>query len=147
MSVLIGNITINQNPEQEGEAFTKTRIGQSSQRMEDGQWLTYDSGRTIVNGVLVLDQVIQSEADALRDYITNTLLFKKFSFAITPPSFWDCGAGDGVEVTNCTLDTPDASTQGIFTQIGRLRRYKITLPYTYTIQPQIGEVDGEGVIV
>ncbi|MCP4986220.1 MAG: hypothetical protein GY928_09190 [Colwellia sp.] len=146
MSITIGNITINRNPNQDEEPFHEVREGQLSQRLEDGSFITFDSGRTVVNGTLVLDQVLQSEADELRAYIKNTIVFQRFNFSIAPPSFYDCGLGDGVEVTNCTL-LGGPTTSGIFTPIGRLRRVKIVLRYTFTIQPQSGVVDGEGNIV
>ena len=147
MSFQIGNIVINRNPEQESEYWFPYRPSQDTQRMENGEFITYDNGRTYINGTLLFKNVKKDEADAFRDFFANTTLYKKFTFSLIPPSFFDCGLGDGVQVDGVTLNTDSASLQGMVTWSGRASLFDLRLDYTFTKQPVSGVVDQGGLIV
>lgn len=146
MSIQIGNVTINVNPEQQEVFFIESRPSQFSDEMEDGEILTYDSGITKIRGFIDLKYVKESEAEALRSFIVNNIRFKKYKFSIIPPSHIDYGLGKGVQIDNCTFANNDASTDGVFSQYGRLDRKNIFFEFTYVRPVNASVVDAGGVI-
>ena len=147
MSFQIGTVTLSRNPEQEGVIPFPYRPSQKSQRMEDGEIITYDTGRTFYDLELVFKYVPKAEADSLRDFFKNTVLYKKFTFSLIPPSHYDCGLGEGVQVDNVTLNTNGSSLEGMFSWSGRASYVDIVVSLTYTIQPSASVVDHSGLIV
>jgi hypothetical protein len=126
MAITIGTVTINRNPVPRHN-WSKQRYNQYTRITADGGRKTYDNGPTVLTGTLVLKAVAKSEGDILRTYITDTAVFGKNSFTITPPANTDLGAGDGVAITTAYFEGD--SLEGVFQLSPNGLLYTITLPY------------------
>jgi len=126
MSITIGSVTINKNPVY-ATTWHKERMNQKSRLTSDGTVRTYDSGPILIVGIIELRNVIKSEGDSLRTYITDTAIYRLNSFTITPPAATDLGSGDGVALTTCYYNGAQ-SLSGVFDYIAP-GKYNISFPY------------------
>jgi len=144
MSITIGTVVINRNPEHSTD-FGKTKESQLSNELEDGSNDVYGSGITIIRGTIIVKYVKKEEAEALRDYITTKANFTTNSFQIVPPSFIDLGLGDGVTLENAYY-TGGPDSRDFMKKAGFLGRYDIEFPYKITLPIDTAIVDTNGVI-
>lgn len=126
MSITIGTVTISRNPVYPLDVYPE-RYNQIKLDMADAAIKVYDNGPTVIHGKIILKGVLKSEGDALRTYLTDTAIFQKSTFTITPPSNTDVGAGDGAALSNCSYDG-GADLKGIFVLVPP-GRYDIEFPY------------------
>ena len=126
MSITIGSVTINKNPAY-GTQWHKIRLNHKSRLVADGTRRTYDNGPEIIKGTIILRNVLKSEGDSLRTYLTDTAIYQKNSFTITPPANTDLGAGVGTALTGCYYDGGN-NIDGVFEYIAP-GKYNIKFPY------------------
>jgi len=126
MSIIIGTVTINRNPVYPLDPYQE-RYNQSALDMADASIKVYDGGPTVVHGKLIIKGVLKSEGDSLRTYLTDTAIFQKNTFTITPPSNTDIGGGTGTALQNCTFDGGN-DLKGVFVLVPP-GRYDIEFPY------------------
>jgi len=126
MSISIGTVTITRNPSF-GTDWSKDRLNQYTQGTADGGRNTYDNGPNILKGTIVLRNVSKANGDALRTYLTDTAIFGKNSFTITPPASTDLGSGVGTAVTLAFYDG-GTNLDGVFEYIAP-GIYNINLSY------------------
>ena len=128
MSIQIGSVTINQNPVYPLDWYPE-RYNQASLDMADAALKTYDGGPTVIHGKIILKGVLKSEGDALRDYLTDTAIFQKSTFTITPKAGGntDLGAGTATALQNCNYEGGN-DLSGVFTLVPP-GRYDIEFPY------------------
>lgn len=143
MSVTIGTVVISNDPEQESR-FDEVKYSQKSRRLEDGSFETFASGYTQIEGVLVINNIKESEFINLRNYISRTVNFSRLTFPIQPPSFYDMGLGEGVEVTVNYIGS--ASTESWSEPTGKLRRWNVSLPYSFAKPIDPAFVNSDGVV-
>jgi hypothetical protein len=113
---------------------------------EDGTFETFASGRTMIDTTLQLDYVSEEEWGELVNWLNNSVLYSRFTFTVTPPSFFDLGLGVGVAVENATY-TGSASTKDLYTPVGRLGRKNVIFKFSYPKPIVTTLVDENGVIV
>jgi len=145
MSITIGTVTISKNIEHNSR-FWFDRLNQVSHETLSGDILSYDNGPTILRGVIRVNYVTESEATSFRNWLRNSVRYRRYSFTITPESFIDLGMGEGVAVTDAYFDSTDASTDGIIEPVGRASKFNIVFPYRKRIVPTVGTADQEGVV-
>jgi len=127
MSTVIGTQTISRNPANESD-FWHERLQHDTIITADGGRSTYDSGPTVLHGILVIRNISKAEADAFRTWLTATAIFQKNSFSITPPSGVDLGSGDATAVTSAYYNGPTDLKDVIVPQNPRTL-YTINFPY------------------
>ena len=127
MAIVIGGNTINRNPSNQTR-WWKERLNQKTLFTADGGRATYDNGPTILRGIIVLNLVVRSEGDTLRDYITGTAVWEENSFTIEPPTNTDLGAGAGTNVTSAYFDG-GISLETVFQPSANGLLYTINFPY------------------
>ena len=128
--ITIGSVTINKNPSY-GTKWAPVRFNQSTIITANASWKTYDNGPEVIIGEIFLRNVLKSEGDSLRDYLTYTAIFGKNSFTITPPDYTDLGKADGVALTNAYFNG-GKDLAGVFELI-RPQRYNIKFPYWWKV--------------
>ncbi len=133
--------------------FWVERINQQSQTAITGKQFNYDNSRSILRGVIEIRFITKADADALREFIYNTVRFKRFEFDIIPDSFDDIGGGvvdgtnDGMGKTvPLAIFDGDFSTQDIVKPFGKANKFNVTLPYYKAIDAVAGNADHEGVV-
>jgi len=114
MSTNIGGEIIAKNPAF-GTQFWSVEFNQYRVQTADGGWVVYDNGPSLIEGILILKNVIKSESDSLRTFLTGTAVYEKTSFIITPPSNTDLGKGDGSAIT--VFYSGGSDLKGVFTFI------------------------------
>jgi len=121
-------VTINKNPSYMSN-WKVSRLNQYAQETVDGVLKVYDGGPNIVVGEIVLQNVVKSEGDALRNFLKDTVTFQLLQFTITPtpPSITDIGGGAGTALTTCNYGGGQ-SLEGVFEFIPP-GKYNIRLPY------------------
>jgi len=125
MSTVIGTETITKNPAF-GTQFWSVQFNQYKVETADAGWVVYNNGPKLIRGNLILKNVDKSESDLLRTFLTDTAVFQKNSFIITPPAATDLGKGDGNAIT--VFYTGGADLAGVFTFIPPGRN-DIQIPY------------------
>lgn len=142
--IQIGSVTIDRGIEHTSQ-FWFERINQKSQRSTTGNYFTYDNSRTILRGFIEIRYITKSEADELRNFITDSIRFGRLNFDIIPDSFVDLGLGEGVTITDARFDS-GTSTQDIIKPIGKANKFNVSFPYYKAINPSEGTADQEGVV-
>lgn len=145
MSITIGSVNISVNPSNESR-WDYRKQSQITNEFEDGTFETFASGRTMIDVIIYLDYVSEIEALQLINWLNNSVLYSKYMFTVTPPSFFDIGLGAGVAVTNATYTGP-SNTKDLYTPVGRLGRKNIAFPFSYPKPIVTSLVDENGVIV
>lgn len=144
MAITFGTLTIDRGIEHTS-SFWFERANQKSQRSVTGQTFTFDNSRSILRGVIEIRYITKDEADQFRDFIANTVRFKRFLFDIIPESYDDVGLGPGVTLPAAEFDG-GVSTNDIVKPIGKANKFNISLPYYKPLDPTLGSADHEGVI-
>ena len=144
MSIEIGTVTIDVNPTHDTR-FDYRKQAQLTNEFEDGTFETFTSGRTMIDVVLVIEYVSEDNFNDLIQWLTDTVLFSRFTFTVTPPSHLNLGLGDGVAITNATYTGPP-NTKDLYTPVGRLGRKNITFNFSYPKPIITSIVDENGVI-
>ena len=145
MSIQIGSVDISVNPTHESRVDYRKQ-SQITNEFEDGTYETFASGRTMIDVTLYLEYVSKEESKELINWLNNTVLYSRFTFMVTPPSFIDLGLGEGVAVDNATYTGPP-NTSELFTPVGRLGRNNFTFTFSYPKPIVVSLVDDNGVIV
>ena len=112
-----------------GTVFDDERYNQFSARMGDGTLRTYDTGRNIVKGIIIMKAVSLVQGELLRTWIRADAIFQLNTFTITPShSSIDIGNGDGVAVTGANFI--GLSTEGVFEKLSP-GIYKLNFPFSF----------------
>jgi len=122
----IDTCIVNKNPTY-GKNWWLERINQYSNETADGGETVYDGGPSILKGEITFLNVLKSEGDAFRTFITDNLVYRKNTCDITPPTNTDFGNGDGVAVEDVRYNGP-SSLDGLFTYHSP-GLYDIVFPY------------------
>jgi hypothetical protein len=141
--ITIGNVTINRGIEHTS-TFWLERINQNTQVSSTGVRFNFDNSRSILRGIIEIRYITKAEADALRNFIVNTIRFGRFQFDIIPASYNDLGLGDGITIPLASYDG-DFSTADIIKPIGKANKFNVSFSYFYAINPTAATVDHEGV--
>jgi len=128
--ITIGTVTINKNPAY-GTVWWNIRFNQKTIITADATRKTYDNGPEIILGIIFIRNVVKSEGDSLRNYITDTAIFGKNPFTITPPPATDLGNGDG-NALSVAYYNGGRDLKGVLELI-RPQRYNIKFPYWYKV--------------
>ena len=116
--------------------FWYNRLNNSSKLTVSGLVKSYDSGPTMLHGILVLQFVSKSDADALRTWIDTGIRYQLKPFSLISDSVTDLGLGIGSTITYAKLDGT-ADTSAIITPRSRPDKFDISFPY-------IARLDGVG---
>jgi hypothetical protein len=141
--ITIGDVTINRGIEHTS-AFWFERTNQSTQVSSTGARFNYDNSRTILRGTIEIRYITKTDADLLRDFITNTIRFGRFDFDIVADSFVDLGQGVGQTISLANFDG-EQSTADIIKPIGKANKFNVSFPYYKALNPTALTVDHEGV--
>lgn len=110
----------------------KERLNHKSVLTPSGLVYAYDSGPTIIRGVININFVNETEADALKNWIVNVIRFAYTPFTLTPRPHENLGRGPGVALGFCHWDG-EATTRDAVRRRGQANKYDITFPY-FTIE-------------
>lgn len=142
--ITIGNIQIDRLIEHSSN-FWFRRTNQTTAESVTGKELTFDNSNSILEGVIEIRLVTYDQAVALRNYITNTIRFKRFQFDIIPEAWNDLGLGEGVTIEGATFNGGQ-TTEGIITPFGKANKFNIKFPYRKVIIPTAVNADSEGIV-
>jgi len=95
----------------------------------DATFKAFDSGPETITGIILIKNVIKTEGDSLRDFISDDIIFGKNALTITPPAATDLGKGDGVAITNARF-LGGNDLNGVFEFIPP-GKYNIAFPYWF----------------
>ena len=126
MSIDIGTVTINRNPNYETD-FWKMRMNHFYRKTADGSHVAYDNGPNILQGIIVINNVAKAEGDALLTWLLGTAVYGKNSFTISPPTNTDLGEGAGSDIDDAYYDGGNSS-QGMLDLISP-GMYIVRFPY------------------
>lgn len=104
------------------------RLNHYSHMTVGGNILTYDSGPSILRGVLVLKYVSHSDAIAFRNFVNDDLRYSLKQFSIEASSVDDLGLGKGVSLSTCKLDGV-TDTGALMEPRGVGDKWTIKIPY------------------
>ena len=141
MQIGIVNLSKSLDP---SSRFGLVRTGSKTIRTLSGQSITYDGGATLIEGVLVFKFLTNAQKTELEQFLTYTIRFGLFPFAIVPDAWDDLGLGVGVTIPSASY-AGDPNTSSVFEPTGRLNKWDAQIPYTYAIPASAGVPDGEGV--
>lgn len=106
-------------------------LNQSAERVLDGTLKVYNMSEKSIRSVeLNIKSVPEADAEALKAFIKDTLLYRFISFSIIPISTLDVGNGRGVTISSCNLKTE--STDGLFRRVPPYF-YDVVLPYEFLV--------------
>ena len=142
--ITIGSVALDRLIEH-SSVFWLNRSNQKTQESVTGSFITFDNSRTVLEGVIEIRLVTYAQAVQLRDFITNTIRFKRFTFDIIPESYDDLGLGQGVTITAAYFNGGE-TTQGVIVPFGKANKFNIKFPYRKAIDPTVANVDYEGII-
>ena len=84
-----------------GTIFYPVRLNQKRVPTVDGVDYVYDNGTKITEGIIIFKNMSSSDAIALRNFITDTIIFEKNLFSITGVNAnLNLGAGLGMSLNN-----------------------------------------------
>jgi len=127
MSITIGGKLISKNPSI-ATSFRFIRINQTSVVAADGEKVVFDNGVNVIVGSIVIRNVVDTEAIALRTFLRDTAVFELNSFTIEPPTNTDLGEGKGTDITTAFYNG-GATTGGVFEFAGNSSTFNINFPY------------------
>ena len=142
--ITIGGVEIDRLIEH-SSSFNFNRINQRTQTSMTGKRLTFDNSSTILEGVIEIRYITKVQADAIRNFITNTIRFTRFKFSIIPESYDDLGLGVGVTIDDAEFNG-SFTTSGVITPFGKANKFNLKFPYRKVIVPTVSNVDHEGVV-
>lgn len=96
-------ITISRNADPSSRAWLD-RLNHFSRQTVSGGIITYDSGCSLLHGVLVVKLVSYAEMIAFRNFVNDDLRYSLRQFSLSANSCDDLGLGKGVALTICKLD-------------------------------------------
>lgn len=117
--------------------FGKERLNHVSILTPAGSVYTYDSGPTLIRGVLEFSFVRREEAEALRNWIVDVIRFASIPFTLTPNSWDDIGSGDGIALGVCRWDG-EATTRDAIRRRGQAGKFDISFPYFSIVYDTVG---------
>ena len=117
-------VTITRNPAF-GTDWWPFRVNQYSVVTADGGFKTWDAGPTVIEGIIIINNILKSQGDDLRDLLSVTALFASSVVDITPPANTDLGGGAGGQIT---ANIPISDLKDVLTLVPP-GRYNLRLPY------------------
>jgi hypothetical protein len=94
-----------------------------------GARVSNGNGATTIRGVLIINLVSKEQADALRDFISKSLMFiRPFRVTAEGCEGFNLGAGINVGLDRCYIDD-ETSTENMIQPLARGNKYTVRIPY------------------
>ena len=107
------SVTIDGTIVYNADSFSDNKNNQYAKRNLNGNLITYSTGNTICNGLLVMNNVSHTDYKLLETWIKDTIVFMQYTFTLSEAgSDVDLGKGAGVSLTSVRFTETDLN--GVF---------------------------------